>query len=229
VWPASASRYVCGLRVSVPERTVDVWVAGVVADKFEDAQIWAPTTRGSDNWDLGVSIPVPGAHGSPGKLLVLENKGATPLKSGDHRIRIDLPQIHRYCRSPYVDYVFYVLPSPPWSGEPPHWVVPPQAGHRSTAGGWLWVVPAPMLLGWLRTTNRSSILASQIPALGSVVLDDFLDEIHRCEWAQTWLTGQMERETPAEVEGGVRIANPTLSPVAAFIPRANLAERVEAE
>ncbi|MEU8078790.1 hypothetical protein AB0B31_25545 [Catellatospora citrea] len=95
---------------SLPEHTVDCWVSSAISGAIPDALIWAPTQRGSDNWDVAY------AH-SPGKSFVLENKGTSnaqsKVKPDNHVIDIDVSQLFRYLHTPGPP-VYYVLPVPPW-------------------------------------------------------------------------------------------------------------------
>jgi hypothetical protein len=84
-------------RRSLPERTVDAWVAIAICGVFPNARLWAPTQVIEDtNWDYGVS------HGD-GKIFIFEDKATTPvhrsrkLPLDTHRIYIDREQLDWYC------------------------------------------------------------------------------------------------------------------------------------
>lgn len=95
-------------RRSLPEHTVDCWVTADVLARFPDSQLWAPTQRGSDNWDAAFQL-------GPTKCFILENKATEPLArtSTDHKITINLPQLIRYLNVAGAP-VYYVLPAPSW-------------------------------------------------------------------------------------------------------------------
>lgn len=57
---------------SLPERTVDAWVAASICGAFPNALIWGPTQRVAENWDYGVSL-------GDGKVFILEDKATTPV------------------------------------------------------------------------------------------------------------------------------------------------------
>jgi len=87
------------VRRSLPERTVDAWVAAYVSHRFPNALIWAPTQRLSDpNWDFGASL-------GNGKVFILENKATTPISRQrktpleTHRIQVDPDQLDWYCEA----------------------------------------------------------------------------------------------------------------------------------
>jgi hypothetical protein len=102
------------MRSSIPERTVESWVAMELEVWFRNVRLWAPTQNAVGNWDLAAQ-----GHG---KLLIFECKGSQPLKEG-HSIPINLQQLDRYVNSSefaaVASHVFYVLPAPPWPGEAP--------------------------------------------------------------------------------------------------------------
>ena len=122
---------------SMPERTVDTWVASAICSVSPDARIWDPTQamRGR-NWDRAF-LPL-----EAGRVFIFEDKGTTavtrtrkrPLQT--HRIEIDAAQLNWYCdevepasRIP----VYYVLPRPPWNGGAGSGHVPEQATCRVTS------------------------------------------------------------------------------------------------
>lgn len=150
---------------SFPERTGDAWLAIAVADRFPQAQLWSPTQNVTRNWDLAVN---PGG----GKVLIFENKGCTSRDKG-HSIRIDWPQLLRYLFDPIFTrvkhVVFYVLPSPPWAGDPPHApVVPPAAAGRTVSpkgvfADWAFVLSASALYAYMNPSGYRSINTRQLP------------------------------------------------------------------
>ncbi len=176
---------------SLPERTVDAWVAVAICQRFPSALLWGPTQRAEDpNWDYGASL-------GDGKLFILENKAADPKHlvgppaMDTHRIRIDLGQLAWYCDIVEPNYtvpVYYVLPCPPFAGEPTPGVVPAQAITRmaSPAGPfrcWAYVIRCNDLRSQLPPLPQQStqVRAEDLPLKGSVLLQDFLDGVAACE------------------------------------------------
>jgi hypothetical protein len=176
-------------RRSLPERTVDAWVSVAIARAFPNARIWAPTQARIDgNWDYGISL-------GAGKILILEDKGSTPLgprqyklPRNTHRIDIDPDQLDWYCKSVDNDMgipSYYVLPRPPWIGpNTGSRVVPDQAIFRTTspAGAfeeWAYVIRCSDLKAQLGT--RRSIYTDRLPLPGAWSLTEFFDLIKKCE------------------------------------------------
>lgn len=188
---------------SIPERTVESWLAVELEVWFPGIRLWAPTQSAAGNWDLAV-------QGS-GKLVIFECKGCDPLKAG-HSVPINMPQLQRYAMdvdfAPVRDHVFYVLPAPPWTGPAPSPGGPftpaaalpaAHADHRlaGPAGGcWQWfhVMPATALWASLIATGTKSINTRRLPNPPSLGLSphprgpvpatqrlgDFLDDVAKC-------------------------------------------------
>jgi len=179
---------------SLPERTVDAWVAAAVCSAFPGARIWDPTQviRGR-NWDRAVHLL------GAGKIFILEDKATTavarkrttPLNT--HRIDIGRVQFDWYCDEIEPDGgipVYYVLPDPPWKGSTDPVSVPEQAACRvtSTAGPftqWAHVVRCTALRAALE--GRRSVETHELPLLpGAMPLADFFTSVR---WGQEgrWL------------------------------------------
>ncbi len=62
------------MSASLPEQTVELWVAAVITVQFPNAQVWAPTPADLQHFDVGAR--------TGGKLFILECKRTDPLKSG---------------------------------------------------------------------------------------------------------------------------------------------------
>ena len=72
--------------MSLPERTVDLWVAAALATRFPNAEFWAPTQNDEPrNWDLATQV-------AGAKTVILKNKATVPNAGGTHRISIDRAQ-----------------------------------------------------------------------------------------------------------------------------------------
>jgi hypothetical protein len=181
---------------SFPERTGDAWLAIAVADRFPGVGLWSPTQNVTRNWDLAVNP-------AGGKLLIFESKGCTSLVRG-HSIRIDWDQLLAYVQgSDFADVrasVFYVLPSPPWAGDPSAAPVPPAAIARTTSpkgtfADWAFVISAQALYAYMSPKGYRSINTRQLPGSpaawpahrrGSVpgpppTLRKFLNEVAECK------------------------------------------------
>jgi hypothetical protein len=188
---------------SIPERTVESWLALELEVWFPGVRLWAPTQSAAGNWDVA-------AQGA-GKLLIFECKGCDPLKQG-HRVPINMAQLQRYAMgrdfAAVRDHVFYVLPAPPWLGSspapgapftPPAALPAEYADQRlvgSAGGCWEWfhVTTAKTLWASLRLTESSSVNTRRLPNSpslglrehnlgplpGTQRLNDFLDDIARC-------------------------------------------------
>ena len=175
---------------SLPEHTVDCWVSAAVLAQHPEALLWAPTQRGTDNWDVAFEL-------GPGKAFILENKG-TEISYEQHSIQIDMRQLDTYLHSPGAP-VYYVLPVPPWSVRESTGVlsadfpVPTSAqcrtgtactGHKhGPFSDWCQVVGAQALQDWLddsgaktRTFRASDIIVCP----GAVKLGKFLEGAGTC-------------------------------------------------
>jgi len=193
---------------SIPERTVETWLAIELEAWFPGVRLWAPTQSSIDNWDLT-------AQGA-GKLLIFECKGCQPLKVG-HSVPINVRQLERYVTSSEFaavrSHTFYVLPAPPWPAPPR----PPKgqitasnalpAGHADErlggAGGgcWNWFHATPATSLWealgepsshsvkTRTVNTRRLPSPPAPLLpehplgslpDSECLADFLEGVALC-------------------------------------------------
>jgi hypothetical protein len=137
-------------------------------------------------------------------VLVFEAKGCTSLVKG-HSIRVDWPQLLRYLfAAEFADVahvVFYVLPSPPWAGDPPvARVVPPAAASRTASpkgafADWAFVISAGALYAYMNPNNYRSINTQQLPGSPAAwpphkrgpvpgpppTLRTFLNELADCE------------------------------------------------
>lgn len=215
---------------SLPERTVDAWVASAITDRFPNARIWAPTQRAMhdvNNWDYGVGL-------GDGKVFILEDKatewstGAGPA-GGRHTIMIDLRQLDWYCNTVEPEQgvpVYYVLPVPPWDGEPTGSpVLPNESAHRIAPRfeGWARAVRCHFLRKYLAAPahQRSRTLrAEDVPTIpGADTLGEFLDQVKKCErGARTPLDGR--RGGPDEVFEQDQSLN--VRPLAVFIAAADL-------
>lgn len=162
------------VRRSLPERTVDSWIAVEIAHVFPHARMW------SDNWDMA-------SQPGPGKAFVLESKGCDPNpRHADHRVWVDCDQLDRYLRDvqPYVP-VLYVLPNPPWAGGPTGSAyLPNEAAFRMTCAEWLWVIGAADLRRHLTCGGHQPrwYPSHLIPGWAeSERLDAFLEGIRSCQ------------------------------------------------
>lgn len=166
-------------RRSLPERTVDAWVTSAIVARVPQARIWAPTQVPEDsNWDFGIGL-------GEGITFILEDKGTTPTKHS-HVIEIDRDQLNKYCRITESDTgipVYYVLPKPPWHGEPSgRKEIPDQAVCRlePVEGGfeqWAFVIRCTDLRKALEGARRLS--TSKLPLSNSWHLAEFLREAQR--------------------------------------------------
>ena len=188
---------------SIPERTVESWLAVELELWFPGVRLWAPTHSAAGNWDLSAQ--------GVGKLLIFECKGCNPLQRG-HSVPINMPQLQRYAVGaefgPVRRHVVYVLPSPPWSGAAPSPGAPftpsaalpvAYADQRlvGPAGGcweWFHVVPAMTLWRSLMSAGLASVNTRRLPSPpslnlaphrlgrlpGTQRLADFLEDVARC-------------------------------------------------
>lgn len=179
------------MSASLPEQTVELWVAAVITAHFPNAEIWAPTPADHQHFDVGAR--------TGGKLFVLECKRTDPLKSGGHTIPIDAAQLAAYVgAAKYAAFrsaIYYVLPKPPWSGLPAPKPIPAQARHRVApveCDLWMYVIGAAALagaLGGAKSVNTNKLPGGPLaglppgPALGaaSAKLKAFLNAVKRCE------------------------------------------------
>ncbi|MEU8075930.1 hypothetical protein AB0B31_10810 [Catellatospora citrea] len=184
---------------SLPEHTVDCWVAAEVLERLPDAQLWAPTQVGSDNWDTAFGL-------GPTKCFILEDKATEPRtpNSTEHKVTIDMHQLMRYIDTVGAP-VYYVLPAPPWDAMSTMTTLDPVApvpaasrcrtgrrcAHASDAHGpfatWTYVVDALPLLRFI-ADYRTSVGAEfsirtcdfeKIP--GVMTLQEFLRGVESCD------------------------------------------------
>lgn len=207
--------------LSLPERTLEAWVSIVVARRFPNARIWAPTAASTDDWDVAADVA------GDGKVFVLENKGCAPSEANfrpprtrpaDHLIRIDMQQLRAYVGNRRLaPLTYYVLPVPPWSGVPsrPRWpferdaptppiILPGEAGARRGCERWIRVVAArelEALLSTGRPADHRTVHSDQVLAVG-VTLDVFLRRVRRCEIG--WPVGSLRvpAQMPIDVVAG---------------------------
>lgn len=142
-------------RTTLPERTVDAWVAMYLATRLRSVLLWAPTQRTAVDFDFSVA--------ADGKLFVLEQKApVVHLRHGNHWLEVDVPQLWRYCTHPQIaGLVWYVLPQPPYPAPSaaargasllPALAASRSAGHQwggAPCDDWFQVVPARALYAWL--------------------------------------------------------------------------------
>jgi hypothetical protein len=116
------------MAMTLPERTVDAWVAIYLANEFPGVRLWAPTQNSLPDRDLGLR--------ANGKLLVLEHKG-TYEEWGRHRVQIHLAQLRTYCFSALRRATYYVLPNPCFGPRRyrPSELVPEEAASRVSPPG----------------------------------------------------------------------------------------------
>ncbi len=162
---------------SLPENTVEAWVAMAVAATFPNARIWSPAPPNQrSGWEQAADL-------GEGTSFIFENKATELVKPGnDHVIEINRAQLDRYCdlsaqyqQSP----IYYLLPDPPWFAIPRQGTpVPVEAAHRIAPvpfKEWAWVVPCEELRDYLRGAH--SIRTSVLPRRGWSTLASFLKEV----------------------------------------------------
>jgi hypothetical protein len=86
---------------SLPERTVDAYLAMAVAARFPDAALWDPTNTPGE-WDHTLL--------AAGKTVLFETKGN---EEGFNNILIDLDQLDDYLSREIAPLVFYLFADPP--------------------------------------------------------------------------------------------------------------------
>jgi len=140
-----------------------------------------------NNWDYGVGL-------GDGKVLILEDKATewsvgAAAAGGRHTIIIDLPQLDWYCFTVEPAQgvpVYYVLPVPPWNGEPIG-VVPLESAHRTAPPfeGWAVAMRCHLLrahIGAPAHQMSRTLRAADVPAIpGGETLGGFLDQVLICE------------------------------------------------
>jgi hypothetical protein len=220
---------------SMPERTVDAWVASAICAVFPDAQIWDPTqAMKGRNWDRA-ALPL-----EEGEIFIFEDKGTMAVRRSrkeplqTHRIDIGADQLNWYCDEvePASDIpVYYVLPRPPWNGGASSRHIPEQAACRvaSSAGPfseWAYVsrcVDIRRQLGPRRTIDTD-----QLPLPGGMTLAAFLGSV-RSGKAGKWLSAADEEDilsfraaSPESEQLGRRQRSHTGSALSVFVPLGNL-------
>src|SRR4051794_38276421 len=116
---------------SLPERTVDAYVAIAITARFPGAAIW-DLTNTEGMWDHTLI--------TAGKTLLFETKGN---EEGDNDISIDLDQLDDYLSRDIAPIVFYVLADPPgWSDVRAPIAPGPPARTWPSFPDWGYVVPA---------------------------------------------------------------------------------------
>lgn len=136
---------------SLPEHTVDCWVAAAIITYYPDAFVWAPTQLGDDNWDV--------AFGSePGKTFILEDKATIPGYTDDkddHHVQINIEQLENY--STYPVPVYYVIPDPPWPATSTAGTLAPTAPVPNEAGCRNVHVDHPAFIDWARVIEAADL------------------------------------------------------------------------
>ncbi len=213
----------CGPIVrSLPEHTVDAWVAGAICSTFPHARIWAPTPRSlRSGWDQE-------AEQGEGVSFIFEIKATELVKPGnDHVIEINRSQLERYCalsEEPAQSPIFYVLPDPPWFSAPSqNTPVPGEATHRTGPtpfAAWTWVVSCSDLRGYL--AGAHSIRTSTLAARGWPTLAGFLADAKESRVGRTSpRDAEPERPDVAEASSERELrSRDTL--MAVFLPREDL-------
>lgn len=217
-------------RVSIPERTVDAWVAVYLTRAFPRISLWAPTTRGWDDWDYAGD---PGL--GDGKLFVLECKSTVPVGT-DHIARVGWRQFYRYLALPLTRSItYYVFPSPPWFGSPgaPPPLVPAESGRWRDCEDWMFVIAARDLRRHYRPTGDFDVLANDLPHIpGSQTLRAFAAALRSCQAGRRVGQGgerrlAEERDIPPDDEHdleawGADAGKPQMTPTVGFIPADDL-------
>lgn len=186
---------------SLPEHTVDCWVAFAVIARYPEALLWAPTQRDAYNWDMAFR------ELGAGKCLIFENKGTFGGYKDPYRhvIKIDVHQLARYVEAVSAP-VYYVLPNPPWKSTVATWQIDPTApvamparcrtgNHCSRSDHpphgpfetWVSVIEALDLLRVVRDRMARQQKTIDIPGRlvqrhpRAVTLQAFLDGLRTCE------------------------------------------------
>lgn len=223
---------------SMPERTVDTWVALAICAVFPEARIWDPTqAMKGRNWDRSF-LPR-----EAGRVFIFEDKGTTavtrtrkePLQT--HRIDITMAQLDWYCdevESAGTIPVYYVLPRPLWNGGASSGPVPEQGACRIASNDgpfaqWAYVSRCTDLRRELTRRRRRTIDTDQLPMPGSMTLEEFLRDVRHGKGGR-WLSPDDEDalrstgEQPAEPERALD-DSPAGSALAVFVPADNLASQ----
>lgn len=226
---------------TLPERTVDAWVAAYLVSAFPSILLWAPTQRSLPDLDYAAMV-------GGGKTFVLEDKGAYTKSNspGEHFVEIHHRQLHNYCCNRSLrDRTFYVLPSPPYPPAALDSAIPPRVaaaridGHPWGAKGahkWMYAVPVTDL--WkvifpgesLPSTGppvpKGSLLPITAHGYTSIAckdfklsgrkawptLEQFASRVRECQY------GEDVGETPAYDESPA----PSDRAIAAFVPYSDL-------
>jgi hypothetical protein len=143
---------------TLPERTVDAWVAAYLAAVFPGILLWAPTQKSSPDLDYAAET---GA-----KSFVLEDKGTYAISSRptEHFVEINRRQLHNYCAHVSLrEKTFYVLPAPPYAPNAIRNGIPPSVSRARSAGHpwggkpferWAYVVPVLSLWDYMMAPPR---------------------------------------------------------------------------
>jgi hypothetical protein len=215
---------------SMPERTVDAWVASAICAAFPDARIWDPTqAMKGRNWDRAV-LPL-----EEGRVFIFEDKGTRavtrrrrqPLQT--HRIDIHAPQLDWYCDEvePASDIpVYYVLPRPPWSGGVGSSLVPEQAACRVTSDNgpfseWAYVSRCTDLR--MELARRRSIDTAELPLPGGMALAAFFASVRSGKTGKRLSRDDLPTDAFGRLASGQqRQLSRAGSAQAVFVPVANL-------
>jgi hypothetical protein len=218
-------------RVSIPERTVDAWVATYLCAEFPHLELWAPTTRGWDDWDYA-GDPGLGA----GKLFVLECKSTVPV-GVQHVARLGWRQFHRYLALPQTRSItYYVFPSPPWTGSPgaPPPLVPSEARMWRGCEKWMYVIAARDLRRhYGGVTHDVEVVSVDLPTIsGSRTLEQFVAALRTCRVGRRFdgRGGTQEPPEPRSRPGDeldldslrADAGLPVMTPTVGFVPAADL-------
>ena len=139
---------------TLPERSVDVWVAVYLAQRMPKVALWAPTQRTKIDRDV--------AFEHDGKVLILEHKAPYTADQRRHMLDIDVAQLARYCWSPWAWATYYVLPSPPYPARfiPESELIPKEAWARTGQPPfqhWAYALPAPQVWDLLNDGGQHAL------------------------------------------------------------------------
>jgi hypothetical protein len=190
------------MSTSVPENTVDAWVAHEVLVRLPGAWVWLPTQRSGPNpHDLAATSGM--------KTFIVENKASTWTARGQHKVVLRLGQLAGYLpvrprHQAFAWPVFYVLPDPVFHSPGPSGALFPQGpacrdhnsgpcaitGHSSAHDFVLWafVIRADLLMAHIRsigtplTSKTVTLRGSQIRSIPGVqTLAQFLASVAQCQ------------------------------------------------
>jgi hypothetical protein len=191
------------MKTTLPERSLEMWVAAYLVGRFPRITLWAPTQLAQPNFDMSAY--------ANGKLFVFEAKAAyvddkQGVPNGSHVVKIKRSQVIGYKSDPVLAAcTYYLLPSPPYSTTAPterHLPAVARARQGDASMGWqpveqwAWTVPLGTLASGLGGSGASRQMRCDLVAShfgpDARTLKQFVDALKKCNVGARVESGQIQ-------------------------------------